>query len=279
MLKYLAAVALVATTLAPVSGSPAQAAPLGVPAVAAVDFTGTVKLSNCSGSVVKPPSAGVNDKALVLSNGHCYEGGFLDPGEVLVNRTSSRTFGLLSANGQSTVATLRASKLAYATMTDTDITLYQLTSTYAQIQSQYGIRPLTLSAAHPTKGTAIRVVSGYWKKIYSCQVDGFVSQLHEDNWVWQDSVRYSTPGCEVIGGTSGSPVIDASTGAVVAVNNTINESGQRCTLDNPCEVDASGNITVRQGVGYAEETYLINTCVDTGNVINLNKAGCALPKP
>jgi len=269
MLKYLAAVALVAATLAPA----AQAAP------AAVDFTGTVKLSNCSGSVVKPPSASVNDKALVLSNGHCYEGGFLDPGEVLVNRSSSRTFGLLSANGQSTLATLRAGKLLYATMTDTDVTLYQLTSTYAQIQAQYGIKPLTLSATHPTKGAAIRVVSGYWKKIYSCQIDGFVTQLHEDSWVWKDSVRYSTPGCEVIGGTSGSPVIDAGTGAVVAVNNTINESGQRCTLDNPCEVDANGNVTVHQGVGYAEETYLINTCVDTGNVINLNKSGCALPKP
>ncbi|MFC0545317.1 S1 family peptidase [Kutzneria chonburiensis] len=275
MLKYLAAVALAAATLAPA----AQAALPERPAVAAVDFTGTVKLSNCSGSVVKPPSAGVNDKALVLSNGHCYEGGMPQPGQVLVNRASSRTFGLLSANGQSTVATLRASKLLYGTMTDTDVTIYQLTSTYAQIQSQYGIKPLTLSATHPTKGASIRVVSGYWKKIYSCQVDGFVNQLHEDHWVWKDSVRYSTPGCEVIGGTSGSPVIDASTGAVVAVNNTINESGERCTLDNPCEVDANGNVTVHEGVGYAEETYLINTCVDTGNVINLNKAGCALPKP
>ncbi|GAA3431898.1 S1 family peptidase [Kutzneria kofuensis] len=269
MLKYLAAVAILATTLLPT----AQAAPT------AVDFTGTVRLSNCSGSVVKPPSAGVNDPALVLSNGHCYEGGFLDPGEVLVNRSSSRTFSLLSANGQSTVGTLRASKLAYATMTGTDVTLYQLTSTYAQIQAQYGIRPLTLSATHPTKGAAIRVVSGYWKKIYSCQVDAFVHELHEGDWVWQDSVRYTEPGCQVIGGTSGSPVIDASTGAVVAVNNTINEDGQRCTVNNPCEVDAGGNVTVHRNVGYAEETYLINTCVDTGNTINLDKAGCQLAKP
>ena len=272
MLKHLAAVAILATSLLATLPS-AQAAPN------AVDFTGTVKLSNCSGSVVKPPSASVNDPALVLSNGHCYEGGFLDPGEVLVNRSSTRTFSLLSANGQSTVATLRASKLAYATMTDTDITLYQLTSTYAQIQSQYGIKALALSATHPTKGAAIRVVSGYWKKIYSCQIDGFVTQLHESDWIWKDSVRYTEPGCQVIGGTSGSPVIDASTGAVVAVNNTINENGERCTLDNPCEVDANGNVTVRQNVGYAEETYLINTCVDTGNVINLNKTGCTLPKP
>jgi V8-like Glu-specific endopeptidase len=271
MLKHLAAAAVLAATLLPAAA--AQAAPN------AVDFTGTVRLSNCSGSVVKPPSASVNDPALVLSNGHCYEGGFLDPGEVLANLSSSRTFGLLSADGRSTVATLRASKLAYATMTGTDITLYQLTSTYAQIQSRYGIRPLTLSATHPTAGAAIRVVSGYWKKIYSCQIDGFAHELHEGDWVWQDSVRYTEPGCQVIGGTSGSPVVDASTGAVVAVNNTINEDGERCTLDNPCEVDASGAVTVRPNVGYAEETYLITTCLDTGNTVNLNKTGCQLPKP
>ena len=272
MLKCLAAVAVLATSLLTTLPS-AQAAPN------AVDFTGTVKLSNCSGSVVKPPSASVNDKALVLSNGHCYEGGFLDPGEVLVNKSSTRTFSLLSANGQSTVATLRASKLAYATMTDTDITIYQLTSTYAQIQSQYGIKALTLSATHPTQGAAIRVVSGYWKKIYSCQIDGFVTQLHESDWIWKDSVRYTEPGCQVIGGTSGSPVIDASTGAVVAVNNTINENGERCTLDNPCEVDADGTTHAYEGQSYGEETYWFTTCLTSARTIDLSIAGCLLTKP
>jgi V8-like Glu-specific endopeptidase len=253
-----------------------------VPAVAAepaaVDFSGTVKLSNCSGSVVKPAAASQNDLALVLSNGHCLQGGFLQPGQVVVDKASSRTFSLLSPDGQNTLGTLRASKVAYGTMTNTDISLYQLTTTYARIQSRYGIKALDLSASHPTAGTAIKVVSGYWKKIYSCGIDGFVHELHEGNWVWRDSIRYTEPGCEVIGGTSGSPVVEAATGKVIGINNTINENGQRCTLNNPCEVDENGNVKVVPNVGYGQETYLINSCVDTGNKINLNKPGCTLPK-
>ncbi|GAA4070940.1 serine protease [Streptomyces sp. NPDC048491] len=245
--------------------------------VKAVNFAGTVALSNCSGSVIRMPSSQPSDPALVLSNGHCLETGFPAAGEVITNQPSSRTFSLLNASG-SKVATLRASKVAYATMTDTDITIYQLNTTYAQIQSSYGISALTLNDAHPTQGSAIKVVSGYWKRTYSCNVDGFVYRLKEGDWTWKDSVRY-TPSCNTIGGTSGSPVIDTTTGKVVAVNNTGNEDGERCTENNPCEVDQNGNVTVHQGTNYAEETYLIVACVGTGNKIDLSRAGCALPKP
>ncbi|MEV6722711.1 serine protease [Streptomyces xanthochromogenes] len=245
--------------------------------VKAVNFAGTVALSNCSGSVVRTPSSQPSDPALVLSNGHCLETGFPAAGEVITNQPSSRTFSLLNASG-SKVATLRASKVAYATMTDTDITIYQLNTTYAQIQSSYGISALTLNDAHPTQGSAIKVVSGYWKRTYSCNVDGFVYRLKEGDWTWKDSVRY-TPSCNTIGGTSGSPVIDTTTGKVVAVNNTGNEDGERCTENNPCEVDQNGNVTVRQGINYAEETYIIVPCIGAGNKIDLSRAGCTLPKP
>lgn len=163
-------------------------------------------------------------------------------------------------------------------MTDTDVTLYQLTKTYAQIQQSTGIAPLTLSAAHPVQGHAIDVVSGYWKRVYSCSVDGFAYRLKESQWTWKDAVRY-TPECQVIGGTSGSPVIDRTTGQVTAVNNTINENGESCTLDNPCEVDEQGAVTIRQGTGYAEETYTIPACFTTGNKLNLSAPGCTLAKP
>jgi hypothetical protein len=83
----------------------------------------------------------------------------------------------------------------------------------------------------------------------------------------------------VIGGTSGSPVIDPVSDQIVGINNTINEDGQRCTLDNPCEVDQNGNVTIHRGIGYAEETYLLDTCLDQGNVLDLNRSDCALPKP
>jgi len=247
------------------------------PAIQAVDFAGTVALSNCSGSVIRMPHSEDDDPALVLSNGHCLETGFPEPGEVIVDQASTRSFSLLNSAGRK-VATLRASKVAYSTMTDTDVTIYQLTRTYAQIKSSYGISALTLSDTHPVAGTAIKVVSGYWKRIYSCSVDGFVYRLKEGDWTWKDSVRY-TSACNTIGGTSGSPVIDNATGKVVAVNNTGNEDGERCTVNNPCEVDASGNVTVRQGINYAEETYQIVPCFGLDNKLDLSGSGCTLPKP
>ncbi|MDF9816804.1 serine protease [Streptomyces sp. SPB162] len=274
----LSGAALTGTGAASASATSRDAAPAHTAkAAVTVNFAGTVALSNCSGSVIKMPNSVPTDPAIVMSNGHCLSGGFLDPGESIVNVASSRTFSLLNGAGTK-VATLRATKVAYATMTDTDISLYQLNTTYAQIQSSYGIAALELSATHPVAGTAIKVVSGYWKRIYSCNIDAFVYRLHEDSWVWKDSVRY-TSACNTIGGTSGSPVVDATTGKVVAINNTGNEDGGRCTLDNPCEVDQNGTTTVHQGINYAEQTYLITQCVSAGNKINLSLPGCTLPKP
>jgi len=270
-----AAPAVAETRSAAGAGTAATAS--GTATAQAVDFAGTVSLSNCSGSVVRFPRSADGDPALVLTNGHCLETGFPEPGEVVVGQSSSRSFGLLDSAG-TRVATLRASKVAYSTMTDTDVTIYQLTRTYAQIRSSYGINALTLADTHPVAGAAIKVVSGYWKRIYSCAVDGFVYRLKEGDWTWKDSVRY-TSACNTIGGTSGSPVIDNATGKVVAVNNTGNEDGGTCTVNNPCEVDANGKVTVRQGINYAEETYLIPACFGTGNQLDLSASGCALPKP
>ncbi|MFC1403057.1 MULTISPECIES: serine protease [Streptacidiphilus] len=271
----LAGPAVAAPSYAPASAYARASAP--APAAVTVTYAGTVALDDCSGSLIAMPSSVSSDPALVMTNGHCLETGFLDPGQVVVDQASTRSFSLLSSTGRK-LATLRAVKVAYATMTDTDITIYQLGKTYAQIQSSYGIAPLRLSATHPTAGAAIKVVSGYWKTTYSCAIDGFVYQLHESNWVWKDSVRYTST-CNTIGGTSGSPVIDTATGLVVAVNNTGNEDGSRCTLDNPCEVDQNGNVTVHQGTNYAEETYEIPACVASGNRFDLTLPGCTLPKP
>ncbi|MFJ6724480.1 serine protease [Streptomyces sp. NPDC091281] len=278
-----AAPAVAAPTTAPPASPTAAAprtadtAPAPAPAVRAVTLAGTVALSNCSGSLVRFPNSLDTAPALVLTNGHCLETGFPAAGEVIVNRASSRTFGLLNSAG-TRVATLRASKIAYATMTDTDATIYQLTSSYASIRSSYGISPLTVQDTRPTAGTAITVASGYWKRLYSCNIDGFAYRVKEGDWTWKDSVRY-TPACQTIGGTSGSPVVDQATGKVVAVNNTGNEDGQSCTVNNPCEVDQNGTVTVRQGINYAQQTYQFPACFTTGNQLNLNTSGCVLPKP
>ncbi|MFE1441033.1 serine protease [Streptomyces sp. NPDC058739] len=277
LLAALAALVITGTGAAPALAAPGTDADVAAPTVKAVNFAGTVSLSNCSGSVVRLPASVDSDPALVMTNGHCLETGFPAPGQVIVNQASSRTFGLLNASA-TRVGTLRANRIVYSTMTDTDVALYQLTTTYAQIKSSYGINALTMQDTHPTAGTAITVVSGYWKRTYACNIDGFAYRLKEGNWTWKDSVRY-TSACQTIGGTSGSPVLDNATGKVVAVNNTGNEDGGRCTDNNPCEVDASGNVTVRQGINYAQETYNIPGCFTTGNKLNLTLSGCTLPKP
>ncbi|AEW96230.1 MULTISPECIES: S1 family peptidase [Streptomycetaceae] len=272
----LAAAGLLGTTAAPAHAAPPAASAHAV-TPHAVTFAGTVALSDCSGSVIRTATSADTDPALVMTNGHCLETGMPGAGEVITDQPSSRSFTLLNASGGA-AGTLRATKVSYATMTDTDITLYQLSSTYAQIRQRYHIEALTLSSAHPVQGEAIEVVSGYWKRTYSCAVDGFVYRLREGDWTWKDSVRY-TPSCDTIGGTSGSPVVDPATGQVVAVNNTGNEDGEQCTVDNPCEVDSGGNVTVHQGTNYAEETYEIAACVAAGNRIDLTLPGCTLPRP
>ena len=286
-----AATALAATVLT-VSAAAAAPAPAGAPAVTAspsrvtpqlqaVGLASTIALSNCSGSLARYPSSLDTDRAMLLTNGHCYEGGFLSAGQVLVNRTSSRTGKLLNASGTA-VATVKADLVLYATMTGTDVTLYRLNKTFAQIRSTSGgLNALTISSSHPVAGHAISIPSSYWKTTYSCAINGFVPTLREGDWTWHDSVRYRYPdsGCQTIGGTSGSPIIDNASLQIVGINNTLNEQGQACTLDNPCEVNSDGSVTYTQGQNYGQETYWFTTCLTATNAIDLNKTGCLLTKP
>jgi V8-like Glu-specific endopeptidase len=253
----------------------AQPAPAAAPGA---DFTGIAALSNCSASLVRYAESLSTDRALVLTNGHCYEGGFLNPGQVLVNRASTRSITLLRPDS-SRAGTVRASRILYGTMTKTDMIVYEVNESYASIKSRLNVSPLTLAKQGPADGAGMAVVSGYWKRIYTCSVQATIPELREGNWTWKSSIKYRQPGCETIGGTSGSPVVSTTTGEVIGVNNTGNEDGQRCTVNNPCEVDAAGNITVDQGAAYGEQTWWLYTCLTATRTIDLNKAGCQLVKP
>ncbi|WP_427884968.1 S1 family peptidase [Kribbella sp. GL6] len=266
----LAATAVATTTL--LGTTAAQAAAPGA------DFTGIAALSNCSASLVRYAESVDTDKALVLTNGHCYEGGFLQPGQVLVNKASTRSITLLNPDS-SRAGTVRADKILFGTMTKTDLIVYQVNETYASIKSRLNVTPLTLAKQAPADGAGMAVVSGYWKRIYTCSVQATIPQLREGDWTWQNSIKYQQPGCETIGGTSGSPVVSTSTGEMIGINNTGNEDGERCTVNNPCEVDANGNVTVDQGAAYGEQTWWLYTCLTADRAIDLNKSGCELPKP
>ncbi|WUH99330.1 serine protease [Spirillospora sp. NBC_00431] len=260
---------------APATPAQAPAQVRSAPAKAP-DFTGIVALSNCSGSLVRTPNSADSDPAMVLTNGHCLETGMPSAGQVITNRASSRTFTLLNSGG-GTAGTLRATTVLYGTMTDTDAALYKLSSTYAQIKQQYNTPALEMVLQRPTSGGTLHVVSGYWKRIYTCQLNGFAYRLRESEWTWKDALRYTSQ-CNVIGGTSGSPAIDGASGKVIGVNNTINESGGRCTLNNPCEVDEQGNVTVRRQIGYAQQTYILANCIAPGTTLDFSRAGCTAPR-
>ncbi len=241
------------------------------------NFEGIVALSNCSGSIVRFEHSRETDKAMVLTNGHCLETGFPTPGTSVFQKPSSRKFKVLDPNA-SVLGTIQATKVLYSTMTKTDIALYEVQETFAEVLEKFKVHALVMSSQHPTENDPIEVISGYWQRGYSCKIEAFVPQLKEDVFTFVDSIRYSRPGCDVIGGTSGSPIVLKGSRIVLGVNNTINQNGQSCTMNNPCEVDESGNISARQGVGYAQQSYWFYTCLDAEKNLDLAIPGCLLQR-
>lgn len=239
------------------------------------NFEGIVALSNCSGSIVQYEGAADTDFAMVLTNGHCLEFGFPQPNEAIVHKASNRPFRVLNKNA-GPLDLIYATEVIYSTMTKTDMTLYKLSSTVGDIKKKFGFAPMTLASTKAAVNLPIEVISGYWKRGYSCSIEAFVYELREGDWTNRDSIRYSRPGCEVIGGTSGSPIVQAGTRTVVGVNNTGNESGFKCTENNPCEVSDKGDVFYKRGYSYGQQTYWIYGCLNDKKELDLNKAGCEL---
>jgi hypothetical protein len=50
-------------------------------------------------------------------------------------------------------------------------------------------------------------------------------------------------------------------------------------MNNPCEVDENGTVTVRPDQSYGQQTYWFTTCLTASNAIDLSKQGCLLAKP
>lgn len=241
------------------------------------NFLGTVKLNDCSGSLIRFENSKDSDQALVLTNGHCVDtdqGDMMGANVFISHRKEARNFRFLAADGSLKPGSESSSELLFATITWNDIALYQLTATYAEIKNKFAVDALVLDSQHPRAGIAIDVLSGYWQRGYSCKIDTFVFELHEEPFISKDSMRYSADGCHTIHGTSGSPVIAHDTGKVVGINSTGNDNGEKCTMDNPCEVSANGDIFYQKGLSYADETYVIYSCLNAANQFELSTPGC-----
>jgi V8-like Glu-specific endopeptidase len=241
------------------------------------DFEGIVKLSNCSGSLVMFSGMPFTAKAVVMTNGHCIQkpGGYLNPGEVWVNKPIARDMKIFDKSMK--LFPIKTTKILYATMTNTDVAFYELDKSYAEIMAETKVRPLFLDSFRPSIAQPIEIISGYWDRGYSCEIDNFVFKIKEGQWTWTDSIRY-TAGCDTIGGTSGSPLIAKGEKRVIGINNTSNESGEQCTLNNPCEVSSNGDVNYQQGVRYGQQTFNVYTCLTPDFQFDLSRSNCDLPK-
>ena len=112
------------------------------------------------------------DPAVVITNGHCVRSPFLGAREVLVDQQQWKRIELLEGDGD-VAMTVRGVRLRYASMYRTDLAVYELRETYADLAAG-GVTPLALAADGPSRGDRIRIPSGYWTEQRACTTTGTV---------------------------------------------------------------------------------------------------------
>ncbi len=237
---------------------------------------GSVGLGGCVGSVVRPPGAAPKDPALLFTNGHCVQGERPAPGAALVDQPADREVAIADRQGYPR-ATARANRLVYATMTGTDIALYRLDQTYAQLAAK-GARVFRLTSKPARAGDPLTLVHTSGRS--ACTAEAVVEHLREGGYEMDDSIRYAASAdCAPSHGQSGSPLLAADGVTVVGVHNTHNVAGEQCTDDNPCEVGPDGTTTAVQGRAYGQQVHLVAACLGRGSRLDLHRPDCALTRP
>ncbi len=243
----------------------------------AVDFEGIVKLSGCSGSIIRFKGAPKTNKAIVMTNGHCLP--VTSPKQVIVNKPTKLGASVGFFDGKAALHRLPLSKVIYATMKDTDVTFYEGTLSYAEIEDQFKTEAFTLDDSIVRLGTAITIVSGYWETSTSCEAEAIAPVLREDAYTWRNSIRYSSK-CMTKGGFSGSPVIEVNTRTIVGIHNTGNNGKLDCSDMNPCEQDESGTVIFDvPNRRYAQQVHQFYDCLNDKYEIDITVDGCSVAKP
>jgi len=238
-------------------------------------FNGIAALPGCSGALFRFDGQSMDDKALILTNGHCI--GSMGSYEVVVGEAYETEVTIFDSSDRES-STYWSTEITYGTMHDTDMAILRLDVTYQDIKDVDDADSLWLRDGRADIGEAIAITSGYWEYITTCELDGFVYAMQEGEWDWTDSLRF-TQECVTYGGTSGSPVISIDDGDIVGVNNTAYEGGEPCTTNNPCEIDETGAVTTIPDGSYGQQTYHLYSCIDDDFEIDLSQPGCALPIP
>lgn len=236
---------------------------------------GTAEVGDCKGAVVRAATARPEDPALALTNGHCVPSGRPAPGKALIDRPADlpRPVTIADSAGYPQT-TARATRLVYATMTGTDVALYRLDKTYAQLAKE-GAKVFRLTTTPMRAGDEL--LMAYSGSRPHCTVEAVVPYLREAGYQQKDSVRYAqSDTCASRPGYSGSTLLSLDANTVMGINNTHNRDGGRCTESNPCEVGRNGAVTVRKGRSYGQQVHRISACLAKGSRFDPFRPGCAL---
>ena len=125
------------------------------------------RIGDCSGSVIESASSQPSDPAMVLTNGHCVQPR-PEPGAAVVDQPRRVRALLKDDNGQ-TLLRAYTTRLIYATMTGTDVALYQLDRTYDQLAAG-GVKARALATSGPRPGQRMKLLAAGTRR--SCRKCG-----------------------------------------------------------------------------------------------------------
>ncbi|QDW61464.1 trypsin-like serine protease [Oerskovia sp. KBS0722] len=232
-------------------------------------------IDGCESSVVRTTASREDDPALLLTNGHCVPtvggSGDMPPrGASLVDRPVDAGVTFQDAQGYG-LTSARAERLLLGTVTGTDVAVYRLDRSFAELEAD-GVTVLRLADAPPRAGDTVTLMTTDPR---TCTVEAVVPTLREGGYEQHDALRMAaSPDCETFPGSSGAALVAEDGTTVVGVNGTNNRDGLMCEVDNPCEVGEDGRTTVVTNQPYGQQVTMLNVCLTAGSALDLGAPGC-----
>jgi hypothetical protein len=234
--------------------------------VALIEFRG-----QCSGVLVRQRTGPIPEDApaFLLTNGHCV--GAFDPTGVTRDERvdpaemASVWFGYGPEVYQSDPVGIVA--VPWATMKGTDLAILELATTLPDLVAA-GHRPYPIASSGPQVGQEVVVVGGPAPlqgarvlRLSACAL-GRPTDLLESQWTM---FGFPANHCQDIRpGSSGSPVLDPVTGALVGLINTGTDGSSGlpdCALNRPCEIGPDGARS-RENTNYGPPLFDLSGCFD-----------------
>lgn len=279
-----------ATVAAGVLVSLAPAGATDSPLADKPNFLGTARIPACSASIVRFADSTPAEKALLLTNGHCYQP--FDKRErfrgVVLNQPDNRRVTLLKRNGQNR-AIVHTKRALYSSSFTVNLGLYRLGLTYRGLRERFHVPALTISDTPPVVGDEVLLPSGYWREQFTCHVEASVFKLFNQTYLWRHSLRYASEStCKSVDGSSGSPLLDPDTRMVLGIHNAGNNppehprargtGGFDCSF-SLCEMTKGREYAQFPHRRYGQGVWWLTQCVDAHHNIDLALTGCRLPEP